>query len=238
MNLVPTSQAASMMMLPDSGEGAPSIPVERSMNLRYNRSLGVYMLLVICGSIIAAGCDKDYSIIGVGSPGPGYLEVFLSPDNADTVLVIAGDTVTVAEGGQDSLALAVSHGYAFKGIDFAALYKNLSDYLQKTEMYNPIQKSGGAYQPMRIFYTYLPPANYDSLRFSMTADYLQIGYYQIPLTPVEGASDFVVFTQGFHVDEGKTTVITLHFKPLGSLARVGDSYQYSWIFDSVEITYQ
>jgi hypothetical protein len=186
------------------------------MNLRPNHILqGWPSLLLLCCMLVAAGCDDDYRIVGVGSPGPGYLEVLIKPDDADSVLVIAGDTVRVTEEGQDSLALAVSQGSAFRGKDFATLFRNLSDYLQRTELFNPLRKSGGRYQPLRIFYSHLPPANYDSLRFSMTASAMRIGYYQIPLAPVEGVGDFVVFTEGFHIDEGKTTVITLHFNPLG-----------------------
>jgi hypothetical protein len=206
------------------------------MNLPYKHDMGRFALLplLVC-MILAAGCDKDYHIVGVGSPGPGYLQVVIKPDVADTILIIAGDTVSVVESRQDSLALAVSQGNAYRGQDFASLFRNLGDYLQRIEMYNPIRESGGKYQPLMIFHTYLPPANYDSLKFSLTASYLQIGYYEIPLAAVEGAGDFVVFKQPFRIDEGKTTVITIHLKPLASLTRVGDSYQYSWIFDLVEI---
>ena len=208
------------------------------MDVQSSRNLAPRALsLIVCCIILSSGCKEDYKIVGVGSPGPGYLEVVIKSDDADSMLVIAGDTVTVTEGSTDSLALSVSQGHAFRGQDFAALYRNLNDYLQKTETYNPIRKVGGTYPPLMIFHSYLPPANYDSLKFSLTANYLQIGFYQIPLSPVEGASEFVVFTQGFRIDEGKTTVITLHFKPLTSLTRVGDTYQYSWIFDLVEIAY-
>lgn len=230
-------QAVSATILPARGDvhdtGGPF------MDQRFNHNFTRFALVPIaCCILFAAGCSKEYKIVGVDSPGPGYLEVLIKPDPADTLLVIAGDTVRITEGGQDSLALFVSQGNAFRGQDFGSLFRNLSDYLQRTEIYNPIRKSGGTYQPIMIFHSYLPPATYDSLRFSLTADYLQIGFYQIPLAPVEGASDFVVFPQGFRIDEGRTTVITLHLKPLGSLTRVGDSYQYSWDFDLVEITNQ
>lgn len=183
------------------------------------------------------GCRDNYKIVGVDSPGPGIVEVLIKPDDADSIIVIAGDTVRPGNAGSDSLALSGSQGRAFRGGDYAVLYRSLQDYLEITETYNPIRKTGNAYQTLLLFQSFLPPANYDSLTFMLSASYLQIGFYQIPLAPMQVTSDIVTVTQGFHIVEGKTTVITLKLKPFASLTRVGDSYMYSWVFDSVQINY-
>ena len=208
------------------------------MSAEYGRHVMPCSLLLILSCVLAiAGCSDDYKIVGVGSQGPGILQVIMKSDDADSILVIAGDSARVTEGSGDSLALSVSQGRAFRGADYATLYGSLQDYLQLIKTYNPIRKQSGTYQSLLLFQSYLPPANYDSLTFELNASYLQIGYYQIPLSPVQGAGDFVTFIQSFRIEEGRTTVVTLHVKPLSSLVRVGDSFQYSWIFDLVQITY-
>ena len=225
-----------MVLLDDRGKVFPG-SIQLRMTAR-NRHIDLvpWFLLMLCSATYCPGCSDDYRIVGVGSSGPGIVAVYIEPDDADSMIVIAGDTVKPTS--SDSLALSVSQGRAFRGVDYAILYKSLQDYLQSTEIYNAIHKEGGKYQTLLAFQSYLPPANYDSLTFILSADYLQIGFYQIPLSAAQAGNDFVTVSQGFHIDEGKTTTITLKLKPFVSLTRVGDSYQYSWVFGSLQITYQ
>jgi hypothetical protein len=197
----------------------------------------VGVLLILCWAFPISGCGDDYRIVGVGSPGPGILEVILKADDADSLLVIAGDTARTVEGSGDSLALSVAQGRAFRGADYAVLFKSLDEYREMTSTYNPLRKKDGTYQPLLLFKTYLPPATYDSLTFALGATSVQVGLFQIPLTSAQGAGDFVTFNRAFRIEEGRTTVLTLRFKPLASLSRLGDNFRYSWIVDAIQVTY-
>jgi hypothetical protein len=192
---------------------------------------------IACLLLAIQGCSDDYNTVGVNSPRPGILQISLGSDDADNLLVFAGDSVRTQEGSADSLALSVGQGRAYRGQDFAILYKSLADYLEVTKTINPLRMRDGKYAEHLIFETTLPPAVYDSLKIGLTADFLQIGLYQIPLSPRPGEDEFVRFAQTLRIEEGRTTRVRLMIKPLASLQRVQDSYECSWIIELREIQY-
>jgi hypothetical protein len=198
-------------------------------------------LLAFIAVIILAmvqGCADDFSVNGVKSPGPGILRVILKSDESDNFLVVGGDTVWAEEGSGDSLALAVGQGLAYRGVDYAILYKTLQDYQEVTKYCNPIRRLNGAYVECMLFETQLPPATFDSLKIFLTANVIKIGPYVIPLTPMANANEFVKFAGPFRVEEGRTTIVRLELKPFASLHRVEDAYQYDWQITVSQIEYQ
>ncbi len=211
-------------------------PTLMNMNFSNGHRAVIAGLLVLGGCIMCEmGCSNDYKIVGVNSSEPGVIEVFIKPDDADSMIVIAGDTVKPTNTNSDSLPITISKGTVFRGADYAVLYGNLKAYLEVNATYNLISKQGNVYQTLLVFQSYLPPATYDSLSFVLSASYMHMGFYQVPLAPLQESSDFVSFAQPFQIAQGETTAVILKLKPFASLTRVGDSYRYSWIFDSVQV---
>jgi hypothetical protein len=207
------------------------LPASR-LSMRFVLSLVAILVVVV------QGCDDDFNVNGVKSPGPGILRIIMTSDETDRFLVVGGDTVWAEEGSADSLAMAVGQGRAYRGIDFAILYKTLHDYQEVTSYCNPIRRMNGAYVDCYLFETQLPPATFDSLKINLTASMIRIGPYTIPLAPVEGASEFVKFAEPFRIEEGRTTVVRLLLKPFASLQRVEDEYRYNWLITVSKIEYQ
>jgi hypothetical protein len=201
-----------------------------------SRHLLIFIAVIIL--VLVQGCGDDLNVNGVNSPGPGILRVILKSDENDNFLVVGGDTVWVQEGSTDSLAMAVGQGRAYRGVDYAVLYKTLQDYQEVTKYCNPIRRVNGAYVDCVLFETELPPATFDSLKINLTANMIKIGPYTIPLTPTTDASEFVIFTDSFRIEEGRTTVVRLQLKPFASLQRVEDTYQYHWVITVSKIEYQ
>jgi hypothetical protein len=169
-------------------------------------------------------CSSEYDLVGVNSPEPGLVKIFIQADEAENYTIIAGDTMRVVQG--DSLALQIAAGRAYRGSDYAILYKKLSDYREISKTVNVLQREQGTFAEKQIFETWLPPARYDSLKIYITADFIRLGYYEIPIVTASEASSFIRFDSSFMIYENKTTEIHLLIEPFSSLVRVGDSYHF------------
>ena len=58
------------------------------------------------------------------------------------------------------------------------------------------------------------------------SDYIAIGDYTMDVALPDGESPLMMFRQGFSVEPGVITELTLTLKPLASLIRVGDQYKF------------
>jgi hypothetical protein len=169
-------------------------------------------------------CSNEYDLTGVNSPEPGLLKVYIQADNAENYTIIAGDTMRVGTG--DSLALQIGAGRAYRGSDYAILYKELSDFRETSKTVNILQQQQNGFIENMIFETWLPPVRFDSLKIYIIADFIRLGYYEIPIVTATDASSFMRFDSSFIIYENKTTEIHLQIKPFSSLVRVGDSYHF------------
>ncbi len=198
--------------------------------------------LIICMQILLfLSCNNDYNLTGVNSSNPGLIRIFIKSDNTDNHIIIAGDTVSVGKD-SDFLDLSIGQGRAYRDSNYAILYKSIDQdsidsYRELTKMVNIIKLDENTYQEFLIFESFLPPASFDSLRIGMTASFLQIGYYQIPIEMPEGVSTIVTFQQKFDIHEDGVTEIYLSIKPFHSLVRVGDSYHFLIDIEVSEIKY-
>ena len=186
---------------------------------RVNRLWSVVVLIPLLLS-----CSNEYDLTGVNSPEPGLLKVYIQADDAENYTVIAGDTMRIGAG--DSLALQIGAGRAYRGSDYAILYKKLSDFRETSKTVNVLQQQQYGFIENLIFETWLPPARFDSLKIYVTADFIRLGYYEIPIVTATNASSFMRFDSSFMIYEEKTTEIHLQIKPFSSLIRVGDSYHF------------
>ena len=198
-------------------------------------------LILFLQILLFLSCNNDYNLTGVNSPDPGIIRIFIQSENTDDHIIIAGDTVSVGKD-SDFLDLSVGQGRAYREINYATLYKSIDEesidsYRELTKMVNIIKLDENTYQEFLIFESFLPPASFDSLRIGMTASFLQIGYYQIPIEMPEGVSSIVTFHHKFNIHEDGVTEIYLSIKPFQSLVRVGDSYHFLINIDVAEIKY-
>lgn len=182
--------------------------------------------LVTITFLLIQGCRDDYSITGVNSPDPGILEIYMVSDDADNFIVIAGDTITVGDGVNDSLALRIGQARAFRDSSFAVLFKGLSEYEEIDYTYNAIKQQDGKFEEFLIMRSYLPPAVYDSFKVVITANLLQLGYYYILIDMPEGEDPLMKFDDNFEIKENTITRITLQLKPFQSLIRVKDNFVF------------
>ena len=201
--------------------------------------LASFIILLII--FLLQACNNDLDVIGVNSPDPGVVRIYLTADETDNFIVIAGDTARVGES-TDSLSLTIGQGRAYRDTDFAVLFKtidqgSIESYRELSRYINIIENKDGNYKEHLIFESFLPPAMYDSLKISLETSLLQIGYFRIPIEmPLETIS-LVKIDQKFKINESRTTEIYLRMKPFSSLRRVGDSFHFIIDIEVAEIKY-
>jgi hypothetical protein len=177
-------------------------------------------------------------VTGVNSPEPGIVQIFLKADNEDDEIVIAGDTLKVGDGISDSLAVHIGQGRSYRADDFAVLFRDLNEHLERTTTYNMVKQEEGKFVDFLIFETHLPPSKYDSLKIDISASFLQIGFQQIPIETPEGQSTIQKFEHTFEINEDRVTAIHLQIKAMSSLVRVKDTYQFFPDIEIVDTKYQ
>jgi hypothetical protein len=207
--------------------------MRKDHRLMITRSLcGFIPLVVVLYLFVTSSCHNDYNVTGVNSPDPGIVQIYLKADDADDEIIIAGDTVKVGDGIDDSLTVHIGQGRAYRGEHFAVLFKNLLDHLERSETHNILKQENGTFVDFLIFETQLPPSRYDSLKIVISADFLQIGLHRVPVEMPEGEETILLFEQNFEINEGRVTAIHLQIKALSSLLRVRDTYQF---FPDIEV---
>ncbi|MBU0711004.1 hypothetical protein KJ762_08730 [bacterium] len=175
-------------------------------------------------------CDTGIEL----SPDAGILRITLQSDPSDTSIVKVTDTLYVSQ--NDSLSLKIFQGKVYKDTVYTILYKEISSYKQEEITYNIIKRDSTGYKRFTIFESFVPPLDYDRIRFGITSDLLEIctlntadSTYDISTTnvqPPEGANLFVDLYQDFYVSENDTTEIDIQIKSFKSISRYKDSYQF------------
>lgn len=189
------------------------------------------VIAIVIGSLISIiSCDTGIEL----SPDSGILRITLQSDPSDTSIVKVTDTLYVSP--NDSLSLKIFQGKVYKDTIYAILYKEISSYKQEEITYNIIKRDSAEYIRFVIFESYIPPLDYDRIRFGITSDLLEIctldtadSTYDISTTkvqPPEDANLFVDLYQDFYVSENDTTEINIQIKPFKSISRYKDSYQF------------
>ena len=184
------------------------------------------ILSILNGIFILPGCDENMSLTGINSKSPGIVRIYITSDETDDFIVVAGDTVWVGEGVNDSLSLKIGQARAFRDSSQAVLFNTLQDYQEFNFVYNIIKLENNKYKPYKIFESNLPAATYDSLLISINSDWLQIGYYQFTISLPENENPLMTFKQSFKINAGRVTGIFLVLRPFESMVRVKDTYQF------------
>jgi len=211
----------------------------------YTQRIRVFLLLTLAFIfallVLFQGCSNEYNVTGIESSDPGILRIYIQSDNADTSIVVAGDTVVVGSS-LDSLDLNIGQGRAYRDTNYAVLYKSIDtdssdSYRERTKTVNIIKQNDVGYEEYLMFESYLPVATFDSLKISITARFLRIGYYQIPIEMPDSESALIRFDDNFDIHEGRVTEIHLQIKPFQSLVRVVDSFHFIQDIEVADIKY-
>lgn len=183
------------------------------------------------------------------SPEPGILRVTLKANEADSILVILGDTARCSR--VDRYNVIVSRGRIYRGENYADLYLTPSIDRIAADTVNLIQRQWldgrlvnsttdpfeiprwqTRYVGYTVFEWYTPPGTYDKLQFALTGIEVFVAIprqFNNPLQLPEGVSSVMDFPASITVEEGKVTEVQMEIDPFKSIRRYRDSY----IFDRV-----
>lgn len=199
-------------------------------------------VILIFSALIFFDCTTGVT----DSPDHGIVRVMFTADPADTILIERSDTFSVSTRFTAFFVLKVFQGRVYHDSDFAVLYPNIGSYRQEDEFVNIIAlDSLGNYKVYKVFESYIPPGNYNSLEFGVTPA------SGIPLkivansgktfeNPVELPPDESLlyhFDQDFTVNENKVTQIDVQISPFKSVERYRDVYRLYRIMKITDIHY-
>lgn len=180
------------------------------------------------------------------SPNPGVLRVTLKSSELDTTIVIQNDTSRFSR--WDEFNLFVYQGKAYRGGNYGYLYRDPGfdrvvgdtvniikrqwlngDPIKPTD-YGEINTLNSRYVKYVIFESYVPPGDYDSLSFALTASEILIFVPKVYTNPIQlppGATPQLQFPAHITVNEGRITEVNLEILPFSSLYRYRDSYLFA-----------
>ena len=206
--------------------------ITSKINLKYLLLTSIAGLLLFTGS----GCD----VTGVQeSEEMGVIRVMLRANPADSTITIGGDRV-VADS-TDEFRISVFQGRMSKDSVFSLLFNDLYGYEQEERLYNVFERNTeGEMKEFRIFHTYLPPGQYQSLEFGLTAEQVNIDDFTIPvdLPPDSSTLYRQRFEEPVTISSNDTTVIRLQFSPFESIQRYGDEFRLYRDISVENIEYQ
>ncbi len=194
----------------------------------------IFLKLIFIFSLSSCSLDEPDEFY---SPSAGFLQVFITSDNADTTINILGIDYTISE--SDSMDLLVYQGKAYDlDSNYAILYKTINSWRQEEYTYNIIDwKSMHGYSDFQIFESHLPPMEYKSLTLGIIASVLEIGPYRIPISLPSDVDGVLSIPVDFIVSENGVTKITLSIKPFESMTRYQDSYVFDRMLEVKSIEY-
>jgi len=206
------------------------------VTFKHRAYAGIFGLIVV---IILSGCQTGVE----PSPDPGILRVTLKSNELDTTIIIQNDTSRFSR--WDEFNLFVYGGKVYRGINYAYLYRDRSidriaadtiNILKRERLngnpitptdYDDINTKNSRYVKYVIFESYVPPGNYDSLSFALTANQLSIFVPKVYTNPVQLPPDEnpqMQIPAHITVKEGRVTEVNLEILPFSSLYRYRDSY--------------
>ncbi len=192
----------------------------------------IFTLLLTFGSVFYLyNCSNIEN-----SPDPGILRVTLFSDSTDTTIIIVTDTFTV--GLEDSFGVTIFQGKVYQDSAFAVLYPTLRSYKQEDIVYNIIKREGKQYVPFVIFESYVPPQDYNRVKFGIKPTVLKFSNFdEIKVESPQDSSEFVELYRPFTVFENKVTEVKIRIKPFQSIYRYRDTYLFDPIMEIVDVQY-
>ena len=176
-------------------------------------------------------CDTGVEM----SPAQGTIRVTFQSDPADTTIEIVEFTFSVSE--DDWFGATIFQGKVYNDDQFALLYTSTKSYLLEDVTYNILERENNEYEKFTIFESYVPPGDYNLLQFGVTAEWLELEYFGIPVELPEGADLLVDMYHDFHVSENKVTEINVQISPFKSVVRYRDTFHFTREMEITGVTY-
>ncbi len=189
------------------------------------------------------------------SPTPGILRVTLKSNELDTAIIIQNDTSRFSR--WDKFDLFVYGGKIYRGTNYSYLYRDrgidrisadtvnilkrewLNGNPIKSTDYDEINTKNSRYVKYVIFESYVPPGDYDSLSFVLTANQILIFFPKVYTNPVQlppGTTPQMQIPVHITVSEGRVTEVNMEILPFSSLYRYRDSYFFGRRISIVSIS--
>lgn len=193
-----------------------------------------YLPALTAAALFAIRCSTGVE----PSPDPGILRLILQSNPADTLIVIANDTLTVSEG--DGFQVTIYQGKVYRDANYAFLFTDTSSYRLEDQDLNLVQidTSTGGYERFILYLSYVPPGDFDRIQFGMTPYYAQMGNLYIPVTLPPGASPVIDIYHDFSVFENRVTEVTVRISPFQSVVRYRDSFHFSPVVEVAGVEYR
>ncbi len=209
--------------------------------MRSNKPTIFFSVLLIFTALLASGCTSVED-----SPKHGIVRVMFSSDPADTLLIEKSDTFSVSTRYDAIFMLKVFQGRVYKDSDFAVLYPTIGSYRQEDEFVNIIAlDSSGIYKNYKVFESYVPPGNYNSIEFGVTpASGVPLRIvansgktFENPVELPPGENLLYHFDQDFTINENKVTEIDVQISPFESVKRYRDVYRLYRVMKITDVNY-
>jgi hypothetical protein len=210
--------------------------------MKIKKPVLLFSLILILSALTFYNCTTGVT----DSPDHGIVRVMFSSDPADTVLIEKSDTFSVSTRYTAIFVLKVFQGRVYRDSDFAVLYPTIGSYRQEDEFVNIISvDSSGNYKNYKVFESYVPPGNYNSLEFGVTpASGIPLRIvansgktFENPVELPPGENLLVHFDQDFNVTEDKVTEIDAQISPFESVKRYRDVYRLYRVMKITDVHY-
>lgn len=210
------------------------------MRRNYKIILSSGLLLFL--AFILYGCTTGVE----DSPKHGILRIMFSSDPSDTLLIEKSDTFSVSTRYEAFFVLKVFQGRVYNDSDFAVLYPSIESYRQEDEFVNIIAlDSTGNYKQYKVFESFVPPGNYNSLEFGVTpASGVPLRIvansgksFENPVELPPGENLLYHFDQDLTVSENKVTQIDVEISPFQSVKRYRDVYRLYRVMKITDVHY-
>jgi len=166
------------------------------------------------------------------SPEAALLRITLQAAPSDSTVRIATQTMRAAPG--DSLQINIFQGRAFSDSEYAVLRQRRDELFPQDHQYNILKRdSANQLKRYTIFEYYVPPGEYDSLRFGISADFMLLTYgyayggIGVPMESPVGMNLLETIPVRYSMNEGELTEINLYLKPFASVERYRDLFLFT-----------
>lgn len=196
-------------------------------------------LFFLCVNLLI-GCDTGVE----PSPDPGIIRVTIKSADADTLLIILGDTIKFSR--VDHYDIVFSQARLYRDENYAELFTDLSLERINSITINVLQRAwldgrlitpndsvfdveawNSKYVSSKVVEWYVPPGTYNQLQFNLKGIEVFVArprQFRTPLQLADGVTPIMSFNQTININAGHVTEVNLEILPFQSIKRYKDSY--------------
>lgn len=199
-----------------------------------------YVYLIFLSVLFFIGCDTGVET----SPNPGIIRITIKSADADTLLIILGDTIKFSR--VDHYDVIFSQARLYRDENYAELFTDLSIERNNSITINVLQRAwldgriitpndsvfdveawNSKYVSSKVVEWYIPPGTYNELQFNLKGIEVYVArprQFRTPLQLADGVKPIMSFNQTIDVNAGRVTEVNLEILPFQSIKRYKDSY--------------